>query len=71
MLTITIIENRKGFRAIVEDRDAKSAYVCPIFMDTYRDALKVAKEVAPTMGNLQTAIIERVVREKFNYLNGA
>jgi hypothetical protein len=66
MLTITIIERRAGFRAIVEDRAARRAYVAPIFMDTYRDALKVAKEAARNMGGeaaARAAHIERIVRE--------
>ena len=68
MLTITIIENRKGFRPIVEDRAAKRAYVCPTYLDTKRDALKVAKDAAPQLGDFSTATIEHVVREKFSYI---
>lgn len=65
MLNITIIERRQGFRPIVENRAAKSAYVCPIYMDTYRDALKVAKDAAAQMGGAHDATIERKTYEKF------
>lgn len=65
MLNITIIESRKGFRAIVENRAAKSCYVAPCYMDSYRDALKVAQEAAPLLGGMAGAIIERKTREKF------
>ena len=58
-LNITIIQRKQGYKAIVEDRDAKKAYVCPIFMDTYAQALKVAKEAAPLVGNPSNPIIER------------
>ena len=65
MLHITIIERKDGFKSIVEDRAAKTAYVCPIYMDSYRDALKIAKDAASQMGGADGATIERKTYAKF------
>ena len=70
MLNITLIESRKGFRAIVENRADKTAYVAPIYMDSYWDALTVAKEAAPLLGDIAGAVIERKTRERFPGLAG-
>ena len=68
MIDITIIERSTGFRVIVEDREERVAYVAPCMMDTYYDALHVARHGCEALGAcIDDARITRIVKQKYNY----
>ena len=68
MIDVTIIERATGFRVIVEDRDERIAYVAPCMMDTYHDALHVARHGCEALGaSLDEARITRIVKQIYNY----